>query len=90
MQAIWFDQFNWLRLNPDDGTCHCTFCVCAIKYGLLSSTDLTYLRRGKWTLEVGGWDDYGKGKTALNKHQQSVAHVNAQFTLKVSCLCYEI
>ena len=27
MQAIWFDQFNGLRLNADDGTCHCTFCV---------------------------------------------------------------
>ena len=21
LQAIWFDQFNWLRFNADDGTC---------------------------------------------------------------------
>ena len=25
LQAIWFDQFNWLRLNADDGTCNCAF-----------------------------------------------------------------
>ena len=84
LQAIWFDEFNWLRLNSDDGTCHCAFCIWAIKYGRLSSLELTFLKRGKWTLEVGGWNDYRKGKTSLNKHQQSVAHLNAQFSLKVS------
>ena len=82
LQREWFTDFSWLRYN-DDGTCHCSSCFWAITSNRLSRKYTEGIQNSKWVKTVDGWQDYRKGKSALQIHGRSSCHLAASNALQV-------
>ena len=82
LQREWFTDFAWLHCN-NDGTCHCSSCFWAIKSNRLSKKYIEGIQNSKWVKVVDGWQDYRKGKSALQTHRLSSCHLAASNALQV-------
>ena len=82
LQKDWFTNFSWLHYNVD-GTCHCSSCLWAIKSNRLSRKHKEGIQNSKWVKVVDGWQDYRKGKSALQSHCRSSCHLAACNALQV-------
>ena len=83
LQREWFKDFLWLRYN-EDGTCHCSCCLWAVKNKRLSAKDTEGIRKTKWVKITEAWQDYRKGKSALRSHNGSSWHQAANEAFQVS------
>ena len=82
LRREWFTDFVWLHCN-DDGTCHCSSCFWAIRSNRLSRKYKEGIQNSKWVKVVDGWQDYRKGKSALQIHSHSSCHLATSNALQV-------
>ena len=82
LRREWFTDFAWLHCN-DVGTCHCSSCFWAIKSNRLSRKYKEGIQNNKKVKVVHGWQDYRKGKSALQIHSRSSCHLAASNALQV-------